>query len=98
MAYNHFLSLTGRICADILIIISIFFLTPWATVLCVIAAILYFKNFYEAIAAGVLLDMLYGVALVKFFHTPWAMTFLFLLIYFIFDYAKRYTRFYGPTS
>ena len=84
-----------RICVDILIAISIFFLTPWAPLLLVIGAIFYFKNFYEAIAAGVLIDMLYGVSLVKFFHTQWAMTLLFLFIYFIFNYAKRYTRFYG---
>ena len=92
---GRFLLRTGRICVDILIAISIFFLTPWAPLVLVIGAIFYFKNFYEAIAAGVLIDMLYGVSLVKFFHTQWAMTLLFLFIYFIFNYAKRYTRFYG---
>ncbi len=88
------LSLTGRICADILIIICIFFLNPWITLLSVIAALFYFKNFYEAIIAGVLIDMLYGIPLEKFFHIQWVTTFLFLFIYFAINRFKQYTRFH----
>ena len=85
-----------RIFTDILIAISIFFLTPWAPLVLVIGAIFYFKNFYEAIAAGVLIDMLYGVSLVKFFHTQCAMTLLFFL-YILFLTTQSDTHdFMGP--
>ncbi len=83
-----------RICADIVIVICIFFFNPWVTLLCVIAALFYFKDFYEAIVAGVLIDMLYGVPLENFFHIQWIMTFLFLCIYFAINRLKQYTRFH----
>lgn len=85
---------TGRIFTDIFIVISIFFLTPWITLFSVMGAIFYFKNFYEAIVAGVLIDMLYGAPLEQFFHIQWATTLLFLFLYFSINHLKRYTRWY----
>lgn len=83
-----------RVSIDILMVISIFFLTPWITLFGVMGAIFYFKNFYEAIAAGVLIDMLYGAPLEQFFHIQWATTLLFLFAYFTINYIKRHTRFH----
>ncbi|MBI5816913.1 MAG: hypothetical protein HZB09_00605 [Candidatus Yonathbacteria bacterium] len=87
-----------RIFADILIVISTFFLPLWISFLGVIAGLFYFKNFYEAIAIGVLADMLYGVSLQKFFHIQWVTTVLFLFLYFAINQLKQYTRFYEPSS
>lgn len=87
---------TGRICADIFIGASIFFLTPWVTLVCVVAGGFYFKNFYETIAVGILIDMLYGIPLEKFFHFQWTMTVLFLIVYFTISYLRPYTRFHEP--
>lgn len=76
------------------ILFSIFFLSPWVSLLLVIAGILFFRNFYEAIAAGVLIDLLYGIPLAKFLHIEWIATFFFLGAYVIVNYVKQYTRFY----
>lgn len=84
----------ARVFADILIVISIFFFPLWISLIFVITALFYFKNFYEAAAAGVLIDMFYGVPLAKFFHIQWITTLLFLFAYFAVNYIKRYTRFH----
>ena len=94
ITHGRFLLRTGRICADMLITVSIFFLAPWATFLGVIAGVFYFKNFYEAIVAGVLVDMLYGASLEQFFHIQWATTLLFLFLYFAINRLKQHTRFH----
>lgn len=86
--------MTIRVSVDIVIVISIFFFPLWASFALIIAALFYFKNFYEAIVAGVLLDMLYGVPLERFFNIQWATTLLFLFAYFTINYIKRYTRFH----
>jgi len=95
---RRYSTIIRRICADILIVICIFFFTPWVTFFCVTVALFYFKNFYEAIVAGVLFDMLYGISLEKFFHIQWVTTFLFLFLYFAINYLKRYSRFHESSQ
>lgn len=85
-----------RICADILIFISIFSFPFWVSLVLIAIALFYFKNFYEALAAGVMIDALYGIPLEKFFNIQWVTTLLFLLIFLTINTAKQYTRFHEP--
>lgn len=49
-----------RICADIFLFLSILFLPWWCSLLFCIYAVFFFSSYYEVIAAGFLIDMLYG--------------------------------------
>lgn len=84
-----------RICADVVIFLSILFFTPWVSFFLAIGAIFYFRNFYEAIAVGVIIDTLYGVPLAKFFHIPFIATGVYLFIYFAINRFKELTRFHN---
>ncbi|MDO8572950.1 MAG: hypothetical protein Q7S11_04285 [bacterium] len=82
-----------RIIVGIFMVISILFFNLWVTLLGVIVALFYFDNYYEAIAVGILYDMLYGVPLEKFFHIQWATSLVFLFVYFATNRFKHHTRF-----
>lgn len=83
-----------RICADVVIFLSILFFTPWMSFFLVVVATFYFRNFYEAVAVGVIIDVLYGVPLARFFQIPLAATGMYLLVYFAVNRARELTRFY----
>lgn len=83
-----------RIFADIAIVGSIFFLNSWITLLLVIAGLFYFRNFYETIIAGIMIDALYGIPLERFFHIPYIATIMSIATYFIIDKLKERIRFH----
>lgn len=87
-------NMTGRIITNIVIVISILFLPWWATVLLVCAGILLFPHFYEAIIAGVLMDVLYGVSMVSFSGFVAVFTVIFSLGYLLGERFKKNVRLY----
>ena len=52
--------MTLRIALDLLLLIGLFVFPWWASMLVVLVLLFYFKHFYEAIAAGIILDALYA--------------------------------------
>lgn len=62
-----------RLVWNILLLILAFLVPWWITVLCTLAALFYFKSFYEAVLVGLILDALYG-SYVLFPAFPYALT------------------------
>ena len=68
---------------------------PWyVTAPCVIAAMFYFSEYYEALAAGFLFDALYGVPLPYLAHTAILGSFFFFFLFFLVELIKPRLRFY----
>lgn len=87
--------MSKRIFTNIALLGSIFFLNIWITFAIAAIATFYFKNFYEAILAGILIDLLYGVPLEKFFHIPYVATISFVVFYIAINEFKQLVRVYG---
>jgi hypothetical protein len=83
-----------RIFVDSAILVSVFLLNSWITLILVVAGIFYFRNFYEAFIAGIMIDALYGVPLERFFHIPYVATIVSMSAYFIIDKLKERVRFH----
>jgi len=56
--------------------------------------IFFFRNFYEAIFAGLLIDLLYGIAIPKLFFIPLFFTIVFTTVYIGISTLKRHLRSY----
>jgi len=71
-----------RIAADILVVLSIFYSPWWVTALIILSSFFIFKNFYEGIFAGFLIDVLYGVKATEFLGI-WFVHFAFYFIFYM---------------
>ncbi len=83
-----------RISANILILLSIFYFSWWVTVLFVLISFFVFKNFYEGILAGFLVDILYGTKTIEFMNIWFVFTAFSAIFYFIIEKMKKSIRWY----
>jgi len=81
-----------RILADIIIFLSILFLPWWVTIFLVLFGIFFFNHFYEAIIAGILIDLLYGTRAEEFFGIWFLFFIIFSSIYFFGEKLKKNIR------
>jgi len=65
--------MAGRILVDVILVVGAFLLPWWVTAILGLAALFYFKNFYEAIAIGLVLDSIYGTSAI-FNSFPYLLT------------------------
>lgn len=80
--------LIARFVAYFALIISVLFF-HWLVVLAVaLFCLFFFDNFYEAVFAGLLIDMLYGLPIAKFLYFPFFFTAVFLLV-FVFAFVLK---------
>ncbi|GMQ95484.1 MAG: hypothetical protein BMS9Abin13_600 [Patescibacteria group bacterium] len=70
-----------RIFLDLAIIFSILYLNWWIAALFAIGGILIFRNFYEAVALGLLIDILYGAPAAEFFGFRFVSTAIFAILF-----------------
>ncbi len=82
----------SRILIDIFIFLSILFFPWWITVILVIWGVFLFDNFYEALLAGLLIDLLYGTRTEEFFGIWFVFFIIFLSIYFLAGKLKENIR------
>lgn len=81
-----------RILADILLIGIVLF-APWWVSLGVAAAFLFiFRDFYELIAVGLLIDLLYAAPAPRFFGFQFVFSFAALLLFVVLRQIKRRVR------
>lgn len=81
-----------RIIIDIIFFFSIVYAPFWLTLIALAVGVFYFKNYYEAIGGGLLIDMLYGVPLVKFFDIPFITTIVCTAVFIIVTRLKQNIR------
>lgn len=86
--------MTLRIFINIALLVSIFYLPWWATTFIVLFGIFIFKNFYEAVLAGFLMDILYGTKTIEFMNIWFIFTAFYFLIYILITAFKKNIRFY----
>ncbi len=83
-----------RLAVDLFIVLGILY-AHWAVAcIFVVAGLIVFRRFYEAIAAGVLFDMLYGAAAGAFFGFPYAFSAASIVLYAVAAYVKTRIRIY----
>jgi hypothetical protein len=83
-----------RIFIDIILILSIFYFPWWVTALFALSGIFIFKNFYESIIAGFLIDALYGTKTSEFAGVWFVFTASFFLLYILSTRLKKNIRIY----
>jgi len=82
-----------RIIADCIILLAVFYAPWWATILLVTCAVFLFREYWEALAVGLLTDLLYaGGPLLGGFKLVYTVGYL--VLYFILTSFKKRTRFY----
>ena len=84
----------GRIVADVLLFSAVLF-AHWAVVVLMgLVCLIAFPRFYEAVIAGVLLDLLYGAPIPKFLNITVIFTVTTLVMYFVVTRFKTQLRSY----
>lgn len=81
-----------RVSTDILILLSILYLPWWFTAFLALLGIFLFKNFYEVVFAGFLLDLLYGTAVKEFYGIWFIFTAFFLILFILMERLKKNIR------
>lgn len=81
-----------RLCLDIVLLGSVLFLNMWVTLILTLIGLFVFRNFYEAIAAGVIMDLLYGTPLARFDGFSYISTALAIFMFAMLAYIRRRLR------
>lgn len=84
-----------RAIADICIILSILYAPWWMTVSVGVFFAFYFNNYYELIAAGVLIDILYGNNSTFLIRAPFVFSIGSIVFYFSIQFLKTKMRMYN---
>lgn len=84
-----------RIILDAVLFFSIFLLPWWFSLFLGFACVFLFKNFFEALLVGFVLDALYGIAGQTFFKTNMLFTFLSAAVLAFSYLARKRLSFYS---
>jgi hypothetical protein len=77
-----------RVIFAILLAVLIFFLPWWVNLILIISASFYFKNFYEAVVIGLIMDSMYGSAVV-FDNFIYIFTLMFIVMIFVINKIRE---------
>ncbi|MEK7556075.1 MAG: hypothetical protein AAB523_02175 [Patescibacteria group bacterium] len=83
-----------RAIADVCILLSVLYAPWWVTAFIGILFVFYFSNYYELIAAGVLVDVLYGNNSTPLFHIPFIFSIDSVVFYVLVQFLKTKMRMY----
>jgi hypothetical protein len=83
-----------RLIANIVLLLSIFFMPWWITLLLGVIFISIFPNFYEIFIMGILMDLLYSYPKELFFNFNQIFSLGVILIFVFIEKIKKYLRFY----
>jgi hypothetical protein len=83
-----------RIIADTLLVFSILFLPWWAAALFALSCMFVFDTYFEAIAAGFVVDALYSSETRRFFGAEFVSTLAMSTLFFVALYVKSTLRYY----
>lgn len=86
--------MTLRIFVNIILFLSIFYLPWWSTIFFILLGTFLFRNFYEGIFAGLLLDLLYGTGVKEFYGVWFVFTASTLIFFVIGERLKKNIRIY----
>ncbi len=81
-----------RIFTGIVLFLSILFLPWWVSAVIAISAVFFFKSYYEIIAAGFLIDALYGAPRAWFFDLSVIGGVFAVVAFFLIQWLKRRIR------
>lgn len=81
-----------RAFADIALVVFVLTVPWWVTFLAAAALFFVFPNFYELIAAGMLLDLLYGAPVPRLFGVQFALSLFAFLLCILLGAVKRRMR------
>lgn len=82
-----------RIVFNIFLVASVIYMPWWVTAVLAVAGVFMFKRFYEIVAVGVLMDLLYGVPAPRFFNFWFVFTIGSLAVYLAAMKVKESLRF-----
>jgi len=74
-------SIIYRIVGDVILILSVFLLPSYVSVILIFTSILIFDNFMESIIFGFILDLLYGSGRVFGYHFTYFFTLISIIFY-----------------
>jgi hypothetical protein len=81
-----------RIFVDLVLLISVFLLPPYVTLIFVLIGILFFKGYVESIFFGFLLDLIYGGGSLFHFYMFYFFTLLIFIFYIVSIQLKKVLR------
>ncbi|KKS44558.1 hypothetical protein A3I25_02015 [Candidatus Nomurabacteria bacterium RIFCSPLOWO2_02_FULL_42_17] len=83
-----------RILANIALLVAVLWLPFWVTVLLVLVGLFYFRNYYEALIALLLIDLIYGVPLARWGGWPLVSFSIGIVLFIGAEILKRRLKFY----
>lgn len=81
-----------RILFDLILFFIICTQWWWLGVLLALVGTFYFKNFYELIVVGVIIDLLFGVPRIRFYGFEWYGTIISVILFAILRFIKLHLR------
>ena len=83
-----------RIIVDLILLLAIFIMPWWLSLLLIIAAIFYFNTFYESVIFAILLDGFYGIPGLTFYGINAFFTTVIGVIFILLIFLKPRLKFY----
>ena len=83
-----------RIITTFILLLSVIMLPWYITAPCIVLAVLYFNEYYEALVAGIAFDALYGVSVPYLSHMAILGSLFFSGVFCIVEFLKPRLRFY----
>jgi len=83
-----------RAVLNTVIVLSIAWLPWWVTAIFILFGFAYFHSFFEGVAWGAVMDILYGAPLEKFGGLQFVFSVSSLAVFFLIERLKRNIRFY----
>jgi len=83
-----------RIFVNTILFLSVFYLPWWVTIFFVVIGIFLFKNFYEGIFVGLLIDLLYGTGAKEFYGIWFVFTVSTAIFFILGERIKKNIRVY----
>jgi len=77
-----------RVVFALILLISIFFLPWWFNLIFIVALSFYYKNFYESVFIGLIMDSFYGSSVV-FENLIYFFTLMFLILVFVINKIRK---------
>jgi len=84
-----------RVFTSILLVLSIFFMPFWLSVVLALAGMMYFRYYIEAVFVFLIGDLLYGAAEPKLYGVTFALSIMNLLLFICIEYIKPKLKYYS---
>ena len=95
LSTNHSINVMRlRIATDIFLVLMMFMAPWWITMLLAVVGLFVFRNFFEIIIIGIMLDSLYNASVARYYNVQFLMTYMAIVLFVATSFIKPRLRYF----